>query len=203
MLKVKKISILLLGLTPSSKLKNFFFRRLGFEIDKTASIGISIFWNVHHFKSKKMSQVGNFNVFRDLKSIYLEEFALIGNLNWFCSNLEDIAVTEAALEMNSGSVITSRHYLDCAGGLVFMANSGLLGVRSTVMTHGLIPQTKQQSYARTVIGANTLIGSNSVVVPNTQVADDCFFGMGALVSGNNFIRNTVLKSSKSLPFKNL
>ena len=161
MRKLKNWAILVLGILPKSKVKNALLKIFGFKISNHVKIGINIFWNNGPITLGSESSIGNFNIFRNLKSMKLGSESRIGNFNWCTSNLEDLNATKACLILADGSIITSRHYIDCAGGVFLQENSGLLGVRSTVMTHGVDPKNRKQTYSTTIIGRNTLIDRKS------------------------------------------
>ncbi len=198
---MKLICVFLVGILPPSLFKNIALRLLGFRIGLKTRIGISILWNLNSIELEDSSKVGNFNVVRNLKKFKLGSSSSIGNFNWITSNVEDIDRTTASLIMGRESVITSRHYIDCAGGVELKENSGLLGVRSTVMTHGVDPKYKLQKYHVLEIGRRTLIGSNSVIVPNTIIPEDCYFGMGSLIAGGSYQPGGVYLNSKATLYR--
>lgn len=183
-MRIKSKIIFAIGIMPSCSLKNLFLRLLGWEVDKSASIGVNIFWNVSDVYIAHGVSIGSLNVFRDLKHVYFESDSSLGNLNWISASsvLGDLGAA-SSIKLGKQSVVTNRHYLDVSGGLSIGMGSALTGVRSTVITHGVNYLSSDQETRTVTIGRNSLIGSNAVIAPGTKVGDFQVFGMGSLISG--------------------
>lgn len=187
-------------LLPPSIVKNRLVKMTGHDVDDKSSIGITLALRVHFFTFENNTKLGSFNVIRNLNHLHMSDGAQIGNLNWISAAPEfSVMDTNARLIMGSSSAITNRHYLDVSGTLEMMTGSALWGVRTTVMTHGIEPDSWKQSAIKTTIGERSVIGSNSIIVPGTTIPDGCYFGMGSLISGKKYISKTRYINQKASP----
>jgi len=193
-----------IGIMPRCSLKNLFLRLLGWEVDKSAKIGVNIFWNVEDFYIAHGVRIGSLNVFRDLRHVCFESDSSLGNLNWISAspvfgNLD----SSSSIKLGKRSVVTNRHYLDVSGGFSIGTGSALTGVRSTVITHGVNPSSSAQEMRTVTIGRNSLIGSNAVIAPGARVGDFQVFGMGSLISGVYNSSFELHLSKKAIPTRSL
>ena len=79
--------------------------------------------------------------------------------------------------------ITSRHHIDCSGGVEIGGFTTLAGVRSVIFTHEINPAANCQTVLPVKIGDYCLIGSNTLITPGTRIPDRCQIGMGSVVHG--------------------
>jgi len=101
------------------------------------------------------AHIGHFNVFRNLRSVEIGDRAEVGQWNWFtCATplLEAGAGRGGTLSLDSDSAVTSRHYLDCSGGIRLGEFSLVAGVRSSLLTHGIDVTESRQTTASIEIG---------------------------------------------------
>ncbi|MBM3682607.1 MAG: hypothetical protein FJW84_04050 [Actinobacteria bacterium] len=193
-----------IGIMPRCSLKNLFLRLLGWKIDKSAKIGVNIFWNVEVVNIAHGVRIGSLNVFRDLRHVCFESDSSLGNLNWIsASPVFGNLGSDSSIKLGKRSVVTNRHYLDVSGGFSIGAGSALTGVRSTVITHGVNPSSSAQETRMVTIGRNSLIGSNAVIAPGATVGDFQVFGMGSLISGVYNSSFQLHLSKKAIPTRSL
>jgi acetyltransferase-like isoleucine patch superfamily enzyme len=178
---------LLVALLPQP-LKRAALRRLfGWQVDRSARIGLSLFDNVRHVRLGPGAYIGHFNVFRDLARLELGSKATIGQWNWITA--AEVLVRQqhdeerGYLRLGDHSAITSRHYVDCTGGVVVGAYSTVAGVRSTILTHQIDVAGSRQSTSLVRIGDHCFIGSDVRITPGSHVPDRCAIAMGAVVAG--------------------
>jgi acetyltransferase-like isoleucine patch superfamily enzyme len=131
------------------------------------------------------SRIGHFSVVRDLTLLEMGTGALIGNWNWITAARPFRRHMEASgtLRIGRESAITSRHYVDCSGGVLIGAFVTLAGVRTTVITHQINRARGIQSASPVTIGDGALISSCVKFVPGATVPQDSVVGMGAVVVG--------------------
>jgi acetyltransferase-like isoleucine patch superfamily enzyme len=197
---IRNAATLLIMLLPQSAVKNATLRMLGHDVAKYSRIGINLSLGNKLISLQEYARIGNLNVIRNLNHLQLCNGAQIGNLNWISAAPEfSKQEMNAKLILRVQSAITNRHYLDVSGTLEIEDGGAIWGVKSTVMTHGIDPTTWLQTAKKTTIGRKTVIGSNSVVVPGTSIPDGCYFGMGSLISGNNYQANTKYLNPKAAP----
>lgn len=174
----------LIFLLPASRGKNLLLRRCGAAVGPSAKIGPCLVKGVSSISLGVGSQIGPLNVFWNLTSLELGEESVIGRLNWFSAS--PVLVGTGGLgsfSIGRHSAITSRHYLDCSGGVQIGEMTTVAGVRSTFITHGIDWRSNRQKCRGIRVGSYCLIGSNSAVVPGTEVEDRVVTGMGATLSG--------------------
>jgi acetyltransferase-like isoleucine patch superfamily enzyme len=179
---------LLIWLLPQP-LKRVALRRLfGWTIHPSARVGLSLFDNVRGVRLGAGAHIGHFNVFRDLERVELGEKAFIGQWNWITA--ADVLVRQphedarGFLSLGEHAAITSRHYVDCTGGVDVGAYATVAGVRSTILTHQIDVASSSQQTAGTRIGAYCFVGSDVRIVPGVSIADRCLVAMGAVVAGD-------------------
>lgn len=183
---------LLIGLMPNCSVKRLLMRRLlGWDVASSAHVGPCVFLNVSHVALAPDSTIAGGTAFHRLLDLSLEEGAVMGYWNWVGSApslrtevLDAQAPGRAArLRMGRESAITSRHYVDCSGGVEVGDFSLLAGVRSTVLSHQVDTRRSQQTVRPVVIGSYCFVGSNVKVVPGSTIPDRCVVAMGAVVTG--------------------
>jgi acetyltransferase-like isoleucine patch superfamily enzyme len=171
-------------------IRAFLYRRLfGWQIDPTSRIGLSIV-DARSVRLARMSRIGHFSVIRNLSSLELGEEAIIGNWNWISSAALFTDADRAlgtrpfrGLLLGRHSAITSRHYLDCSGGISIGDLSVVGGIRTTILTHSIDFQAGVQSTDAVAIGDRCFVSSNVSMVPGSRVPPGCLIAMGAVVVG--------------------
>jgi acetyltransferase-like isoleucine patch superfamily enzyme len=174
----------LVGVLPASSVKNVLLRWLGWDVHKSARIGPSLILGVDRLVAGANSTVGPFNVLRDLTLVALGEHATLGQWNWISAAkpLVRDAPTGQFL-IGEHSALTSRHYVDCSGGVVIGAFSTVAGVRSTFITHGINWRSSRQTVRSISIGDHCLVSSNVNLTPGVKLPSNSVVGMGATLSG--------------------
>ncbi|WP_396653915.1 acyltransferase [Microbacterium sp. ARD31] len=182
---MKALAVALVGFFPSSPLKNYLLRRLGWDVAGSADISPSLYWRIGGVTIGENARIGIGNVFRDLRDLRLSHDSRIGQWNWISAATPLVRAGGAGdLLLEQHSALTSRHYLDCSGGIQIGSHATVAGVRSTFVTHGLQWTTSMQSFRGIKIGAYSLISSNCSLTPGTRIGRGVVIGMGATVAGN-------------------
>jgi acetyltransferase-like isoleucine patch superfamily enzyme len=192
-MSVRSVLVALVGVLPASELKNSLLRRLGWAIGDGVRIGQSLFFRVGHVDIGSGAYIGSCNVIKDLAALRLEEHAEICHWNWVTAARQLGAAGAACLlHLGPHSNITSRHYIDCTGGLRVGTASAIGGVRSTLLTHGIssaawpariLRKSDTHTFKPIEIGDYCLISSNVQVSPGTVVGSRIVVGMGATIAG--------------------
>jgi UDP-3-O-[3-hydroxymyristoyl] glucosamine N-acyltransferase len=181
---VRGALVALVALFPAGRLKNFLLARLGWAIADGAHIGPCLILNVDRAEIGSNAYIGSFSVIRDLVRLTLGDHAVIGHWNWV-SGSKRLAQDGAPcqLELGAHSALTSRHYVDCSGGVRIGAYTTIAGVRSTFVTHGISWKSSAQTFDSIEIGDYCLISSNVHIPPGTVVGSRVVVGMGATIAG--------------------
>jgi acetyltransferase-like isoleucine patch superfamily enzyme len=181
---MKVILRTLVGLLPASSTKNAFLRRLGYDVHKTAHIGPNLLMRVDFFVAAQYASVGPFNVFRDLTLVHLGEHATIGQWNWISAARPLLrGAPTGTFVIGEHSAVTSRHYVDCSGGVSVGRFSTVAGVRSTFITHGIDWRASKQTVREVTIGDYCLVSSNVSLAPGVNLPSNSVVGMGATLAG--------------------
>jgi acetyltransferase-like isoleucine patch superfamily enzyme len=178
---------------PASELKNALLRRLGWAIGDGVRIAPCFVFRVDHVDVGSGAFINSFNVIKDLAAFTLGEQSEIGSWNYLTASRRlGEAGAPCVLHLGPHSVLTSRHYMSCSGGVRVGTHTAIAGVRSTFMTHGTSPmnwpaRTLRRSHDPTLgpieIGDYCLISSNVQVSPGTVVGSRIVVGMGATIDG--------------------
>lgn len=179
---------LLLGLLPASRLKNQLMTWCvpGWTVAPDARIGPCVLWQVAELQIRRGGSVGFGTAFRTLRRVAIGESAEIGQLNWFSAAgrfAHDLdADLAGSLVMADHSAITSRHYIDCSGGLSIGEASGIGGVRSVVVTHGVDLETSTVQARPVRIGERTIVMTGVIITQGVTIGSGCIVGAGAVVA---------------------
>jgi acetyltransferase-like isoleucine patch superfamily enzyme len=169
---------------PASELKNSLLRRLGWVIGDGVRIGPCLVSKIDHVDIGDGAWIGPFNVVRDLAALTIGEHAGIVHWNWVTASrpLRE-AGGAGLLHLGPHSAITSRHYIDCSGGIRVGTHTTIAGERSTLLTHGISWKSSAQTFSPIEIGDYCLISSNVKVAPGAIVGNRIVVGMGATIAG--------------------
>ena len=197
MKKIRFAFLLLIGLMPSCLVKNLLFRFLGYNISTSCKIGICLFQRVSRVEIGRDSRIANFNMFRDLESLYIGEEVFVGSFNWMSvSSKLCVLGAPGTLNLGSNSSISSRHYIDATGGFSLGPFSTVAGARSTFFTHYIDFRENRQAWNAITIGGFCLLNSNLKVLPGVSLADRNVVGMGTVLSGNISESNNLIVNNK-------
>ncbi|MDV8077552.1 hypothetical protein R4P47_13370 [Rhodococcus sp. IEGM 1370] len=174
----------LVWLMPQSRLKLSLLRAFGHTIARHVVVGPNLVWGCSHFDMKSGVKVGPFNVFRDLRSVMLNGDNLIGSWNWFSAAraYQDFDGNAGALELGSGSFITSRHYLDCSGRIQIGQMSGIAGVRSVFQTHEIDVVENVTTIGHITIGNYCFVSSNCLALKGSNLPHRSLLAAGSLLT---------------------
>lgn len=188
---LRTTAALAIGLLPHSTLKISALRRIcRWTIDPTARVGPCILHNVDSLVLQEHATLG-LSAFSNLQKLQLGRNSVIGHWNWVSAAPQlltpGLAATPGArpaeLCLEDSAAVTSRHYLDCSGGVRIGAFSVMAGVRSTIVTHQVDTLRSEQEIRPVTIGRYCLVGSNVKLVPGAAVPDRSTIAMGSVVVG--------------------
>lgn len=185
--RMRILAALLLAPMPQPLKRFAMGRLLGAQIDKSARIGFSIV-DSEVLEMGPGSRIGHLTVIRGLRRTRLGAGAAVGNLNWITAS--PMFRTQSAEDSDDGSFIlgresavTSRHYIDCAGGVWIGDYTTVAGVRSTILSHEIDLAEGIQTTKTIHIGDYCFVSSNVCLTPGASIPDRCTVAMGAVVVG--------------------
>lgn len=186
--KARTLVQLLTVLLPSQLRRIALVRVLGWRMDEGATLGWSIV-SAHSVQLGRGSRIGHFNVIRNLECLEIGEEATIGQWNWITAaqpiiEADPSSTNRGRLVIGDQAAITSRHYVDCTGGVTVGPFTTIAGVRTTVLSHQISTATSMQSALTVEIGSYCFVGSDVRITPGSSIAERCVIAMGAVVSGS-------------------
>jgi acetyltransferase-like isoleucine patch superfamily enzyme len=182
---MRSIVVALVALLPSSRLKNVALRQMGWVVGRDVVMGPCLVIHLDDVQIGDGVNIGPFNVFRGLARLELGKDVRLGQWNWISASLHMRQLGgPGQLRIGAQSALTSRHYVDCTGGVRVGAYTTIAGERSTFLTHGISWVSSDQTFRPIEIGEFCLLSSNVQVAPGAVVGDRVVVGMGATISGD-------------------
>lgn len=185
--RIRKLAQFCVGLLPASRTKNALLRTLGYRIDDNCRMGISLLINVKSLELASDVRIGNFNALRNLELLKVGTAGSVGSWNWISASSEyghcSATPHSGALRIGQQSAITSRHYIDCSGGVGIGEFSTVAGQRSTILSHGIDFEKNIQTLRPVFIGKYAFISTGCIIVGGASIGDACVVAAGGVVSG--------------------
>ena len=107
------------------------------------------------------------------------------------------------LVLGKGVKITSRHFLDCNGGIYVGDYSLIAGLRSQILTHSIDLYKNRQHAAPVRIGKYCFIGTGCIILPGAGIPDYCVLGAGAVLNKYYDKPRTLYAGNPAIPKKEL
>ncbi|MCX7101584.1 MAG: hypothetical protein NTX38_08845 [Methylobacter sp.] len=173
----------------------WFFKRLfykfffNYEIHPSAHIGFSWIY-VDNLTLKRGVRIGNLNVIKGLNILQIDEYSIIGNLNWisafplFTSSKHFQHEAERripALILGAHASITNRHYIDCTNRFEIKRFTTFAGFKSTVLTHSIDLKECRQASKPITIGEYCFVGTGCILLGGTVVPDYSVLAAGSTI----------------------
>jgi acetyltransferase-like isoleucine patch superfamily enzyme len=160
---------------------------LGFEIEREASIGLSVF-NVRSLKMARASRIGHLNYAKGLSEIKLGDSAVIGNLNWITgvplgdrNFFTDEIGRNPALYIGEHAAITNRHYIDCTNLVVVGPYSTIAGWGTQIVTHGIDMASARQGSRAIEIGSYCFVGTRVILLKGAKLPNYSVLSPGSVL----------------------
>jgi acetyltransferase-like isoleucine patch superfamily enzyme len=171
------------------KLKRWFLVRIfGFDIDRSARIGLAWIYP-KHLRMGKEARIDHFTVAIHLDSIELGDFATIGRSNWITghpggSKKHFVHQTDRRPQLLVGehSAITKRHYLDCTNEIRVGRFVTIAGHRSEILTHSIDVLAGRQDSKPIEIGDYCFIGTRCIVLGGARLPSQSVLAAGAVLT---------------------
>lgn len=199
----------LAGLMPASRLKNWLLNLFGpgYRIASSARIEPMMLLGVGRLVVGESSRIGLGNVFRGMREVALGDHAEIGQFNWVTGVARVVASADSetfgTLRMGDDSALTSRHYLDCAGGVILKERVTVAGLRSTFLTHGVDVMLGHQVLRPVVVGRDTMVMTNCLLVPGARIGERIVVASGSTISGVLDQSETMYAGAPAKPLKSI
>ena len=186
-------------------LKKFF----GFKFAKGARIGFSIVL-ANEVRLGENSAIRNLTVVKNIDRVILGDYAYILYFNWITgTNSSDkrhfthIENRKCELVIGNHSSVTSRHFIDCTGGVQIGDFTTVGGAQSQMLTHYINPYDCRQTCARIEIGNYCFVGTKVLLLPGSGLPDYSILGGGSVLTKRQSIPRMIYAGNPAVPKKDL
>ena len=163
-------------------------RWCGFEIDPTASIGLSWVFPGRLVMAAG-SRIGHLTVCKNLGGVFLGERASVGNLCWITGfppgpsrHFAHQPERRPELHVGAHAAITHRHLIDCTATVTIGPFTTFAGYQSQILTHSIDLAASRQSSSPVTIGAYCFVGTNCVLLGGAALPDRSVLGAKSLLN---------------------
>ena len=162
-------------------------RFYGYDIHPTATIGLSYIYP-KQLEMGPHSRIHNLVVCRSIDSLKMGSDSGIANSTFITGfsveNTEYFSgeLRRCELVLGKSAGITSRHFIDCNGGVYVGDYSTIAGLRSQILSHSIDLYENRQSTKPVKIGKYCFVGSGCIFLPGSAVPDFCIVGAGSVVN---------------------
>lgn len=158
------------------------------EIDRTATIGKSIIL-AKKLRMGPHSRIHNGVFCRKIDLLDMGEDSGIGNFTFITGHSTSDKITYAhvkdrrcELVLRRSSGITSRHYVDCSGGIYVGEFTTVAGIRSQLLTHSIDVYNNRQDARPIIIGQYCFVGTGCILLPGSVLPDYSILGAGSVLT---------------------
>lgn len=159
-----------------------------YDIHPTAGIGFSILLP-KKLKMEKDSRIHNFVICKKIDKLHMSVDSGIATMTFITGfgtdnsqHFKHIANRNCELVMGKSSGITSRHFIDCNGGVYIGDYTTVAGIRSQILTHSIDVYNNRQHASSVVIGKYCFIGTSAIILPGATVPDYSVIAAGSVVT---------------------
>jgi acetyltransferase-like isoleucine patch superfamily enzyme len=160
----------------------------GFEIHPTARIGKSIIL-AKHLKMDAHSRIHNLVFCKAIDRLEMGEDSGIATLTYItgfsikCANLfKGVPDRKCELVLGRSAGITSRHFVDCNGGVYIGEFTTVAGIRSQILTHSIDIYTNSQTAKPIRVGKYCFVGTGCILLPGSALPDYSVLGAGSVLA---------------------
>ena len=205
---MKKIIFqLFIILLPWKLRRNLLRKFLKFKIHEEASIGKSIIL-ADNLEMAKKSVIGNLTFCKNIGSLVLGERARLGSLNYITgfpqndkSFFTHVSNRRCELIIGNHSAITSRHFIDCTGGIRFGDYTTFAGVNSQILTHSIDLEKNIQDCKPVKFGSYCFIATGVTVLGGSELPNYSIVGAKSLLNKKHTKESTLYGGVSAMAIK--
>jgi acetyltransferase-like isoleucine patch superfamily enzyme len=161
----------------------------GYQIHKGARIGLS-FILAKRLSMADKARILSFVFCKDIDALVIGYNSSISRLTFItgypssCKPFFSAHDTQRRCELVLGDYVgvTSRHYLDCNGGIYIGDFTTIAGLRSQILTHSINIYTNHQETKPVHIGRYCFVGTGCIILPGAAIPDFCLLAAGAVLT---------------------
>lgn len=180
-----QLFILLLPWTVRRKLLIW---RYGYKIDSTARIGKSIIFPLK-LKMGPNSRIHSGVICKGIDLLEMGEDSGIASFTYITGfsttdkrwyrHLPD---RKCELVLGKSAGITSRHFVDCNGGVYIGDFTTVAGIRTQILTHSIDVYNNRQDAKPVTIGRYCFLGTGCILLPGGELPDYSILGAGSVLT---------------------
>lgn len=190
-----------LGLLPAGRAKNAALNRLGHEVHHRARIDPLLLVGVDHLELGDRSRLAAFSVVRHVRDVRLGAGASVGPHNWISAapSLGDAGPEAGRLRLGARASVSTRHRLDCSGGITLGDDAAIAGWDTLVMTHDLSADGSALTAEPVVIGARTFVHAANRIAAGTEVPAGVRTELGTVLTPGWYEASTRYGGNPAVP----
>ena len=186
----QSLPVALLVVLLPSKLKKIIYNKIfGYEISKSARIGVS-FINVDTLSMSSCSSIGHFNFIANLDCVQIGAFSSIGSFNWitgFPTTTQSKHFSHqpnrcSKLCIGQHSAITKHHHVDCTNSITIGDYSTIAGYYSQFLSHSIDIHESYQDSHPINIGNYCFVGTNCILLGRSSLPNFTVLGAKSLIA---------------------
>lgn len=181
----------------------------GFNIGEGARIGFAVIL-ADEVSIGKCSAIRNFTFVKNIDRVVLGDYSYILNLNWITGtnsystkHFTHIQDRKCELLLGNHSSLTSRHFVDCTGGVRIGNYTTVGGAQSQILTHYIDPYECRQTCASIEIGNYCFVGTKVLLLPGSGLPDYSILGGGAVLTKKQSVSRMLYAGNPAGPKKDL
>lgn len=162
--------------------------RYGYEIDSTARIGKSIIIP-HKLKMRAKSRIHSGVICKGIDLLEMGEDSGIASFTYITGFsttdkrwYKHIPDRRCELVLGKSAGITSRHFVDCNGGVYIGDFTTVAGIRTQILTHSIDVYNNRQDAKPVTIGRYCFLGTGCILLPGCELPDYSILGAGSVLT---------------------
>lgn len=181
----------------------------GYVIHPTARIGKSVIL-ANEIRMDAFSRIHSFVLCKGIDRLVLNEDSGIASFSYITGtpttcqkHFSHVKDRRCELVLGRSSGITSRHYIDCTGGVYVGEFTTVAGIRSQILSHSIDVYQNRQDAASVHIGKFCFIGTGCIVLPGSSLPDYSVLGAGGVLTKQHIETHTLYGGCPARPIKKL
>lgn len=163
-------------------------RFFGWQIDATARIGLSLILARIVVMGPK-SRIHHGVLCKGIDLLEMGEDSGIANFTFItgystdgCKMFKHIPDRRCELILGRSAGITSRHFVDCNGGVYVGDFATVAGIRTQILTHSIDVYNNRQDAKPIRIGKYCFVGTGCIFLPGSVLPDYSVLGAGSVLT---------------------
>lgn len=162
--------------------------RFGFCVHPSARIGKSIIL-ARHLRMGPKSRIHHGVICKSIDSLEMGEDSGIANFTFItgyptkgCKMFKHVPDRRCELILGRSAGITSRHFVDCNGGVYIGDFTTVAGIRTQILTHSIDVYNNRQDAKPIRIGKYCFVGTGCIFLPGSALPDYSVLGAGSVLT---------------------